>query len=385
VVAVAYKKEPPHKTHYTVADEKNLILIGFLAFLDPPKASAKATIDSLKQSGIKVMVLTGDNELVTKQICGQVGLPTDKILSGGQIEKMNEDQLKQVVAETQIFAKLTPLHKEKIVSALRSLGHAVGFMGDGINDAPALRAADIGISVDSAADIAKESSDIILLEKSLAVLRDGVIEGRRILGNIVKYIEMAASSNFGNMFSVVGASFLLPFLPMLPIQILTNNILYDISQTAIPTDRVDEEYLLKPRQWKINHIKKFILWMGPVSSIFDFITFYIMIKVFQTINNPSLFQTGWFVESLVSQTLIIYVIRTNKIPFLQSSPSKPLLLTTLLIAAVGIYLPYSPLAASLGFTSLPSLYWLILLAMIFGYFVITQIIKTLFIKKYGEA
>lgn len=384
VVAVAYKKEPASKKHYTIADEDDLILIGFLAFLDPPKDTAKETINLLEQSGIKIMVLTGDNVLVTKKICAQVGLPTDKILSGEELEKMDDEELKNAVVDKQIFAKLTPLHKERIVKSLRALGHTVGFMGDGINDAPALRAADIGISVDSAADIAKESSDIILLEKSLSVLRDGVLEGRRILGNIVKYIEMAASSNFGNMFSVVGASIFLPFLPMLPIQILANNMLYDISQTAIPTDKVDEEYLLKPRQWKIDHIKKFILFMGPVSSLFDFITFFVMINIFGALNNPSLFQTGWFVESLVSQTLIIYIIRTNKIPFIQSWPSKTLLITTLTIAAIGIYLPFSFLSSYLGFSALPTTYWTILLAMILGYFILTQIIKVLFIKKYGE-
>ncbi len=384
VVAVAYKKEPAEKNRYTIEDENDLILIGFLAFLDPPKTTAKDTIAMLEKSGIKVMVLTGDNVLVTQKICAQVGLPTDNILSGEDLEKMSDEELKVAVLDKQIFAKLTPLHKERIVKSLRSLGHAVGFMGDGINDAPALRAADIGISVDSAADIAKESSDIILLEKSLSVLLDGVLEGRRILGNIVKYVEMAASSNFGNMFSVVGASIFLPFLPMLPIQILANNMLYDISQTSIPTDKVDEEYLLKPRQWNIDYIRKFIIFIGPVSSLFDFATFFVMIYIFGALHNPALFQTGWFVESLVSQTLIIYIIRTNKIPFLQSWPSKTLLLTTLAIAAIGIYLPYSLLAPYLGFTALPMGYWVILSLMIICYFILTQTLKVLFIRKFGE-
>lgn len=382
VVAIGYKKELNTKNHYTPSDESDLILVGFLAFLDPPKASAKATIANLEKNGIRIMVLTGDNELVSKNICSQVGIETGNILLGSDIEKMDEEDLKQAVAKTQVFAKLTPLHKEKIVRALRSLGHSVGFMGDGINDAPALRAADIGISVDSAADIAKESSDIILLEKSLTVLQDGVLEGRKIFANIIKYIEMAASSNFGNMFSVVGASIFLPFLPMLPIQILTNNLLYDISQTSIPTDHVDLEFLTKPRRWDISLIKKFVLFFGPISSIFDFATYAVMWYIFKAYANPSLFQTGWFVESLVSQTLIIYIIRTNKIPFIQSWPSKTLLLATLSIAFLGCYLPFSPLASILKFTPLPPLYWILLLIMIVFYFIITQTLKNWFNNRY---
>ncbi len=382
VVAIAYKKEPTNKNKYLPKDEADLILLGFLAFLDPPKATAKTTIANLKANGIKVMVLTGDNELVTKKICSEVGLETTNILLGSDIKNFNIEQLKIAIKDKQIFAKLTPLDKEKIVQALREMGHVVGFMGDGINDAPALRAADIGISVDSAADIAKESSDIILLEKSLAVLQDGVLEGRKIFGNIVKYIEMSASSNFGNMFSVVGASLFLPFLPMLPIQILTNNLLYDLSQTAIPSDHIDPEFLTKPRRWDISLIKKFIIFIGPISSIFDFATFGVMWFIFKSYANPSLFQTGWFVESLVSQTLIIYIIRTNKIPFLQSWPSKTLLITTLAIVAIGCYLPFSPLADTLRFTPLPSKYWLFLSVMIVLYFLLTQSIKTWFIRRY---
>ncbi|MFA6548237.1 MAG: magnesium-translocating P-type ATPase [Candidatus Magasanikbacteria bacterium] len=382
VVAIAYKKEPASKNKYSTKDESDLILLGFLAFLDPPKATAKETIAKLEGIGIKVMVLTGDNELVTKKICSQVGLETENILLGSEIENLDSEQLKIAIKDKQIFAKLTPLHKEKIVHALRDMGHVVGFMGDGINDAPALRAADIGISVDSAADIAKESSDIILLEKSLAVLQDGVLEGRKIFGNITKYIKMAASSNFGNMFSVVGASIFLPFLPMLPIQILTNNLLYDVSQTAIPTDNIDPEFLKKPRRWEIKLIKKFILFIGPISSIFDFATYGVMWFVFKAYINPSLFQTGWFVESLVSQTLIIYIIRTNKIPFLQSWPSKALLITTLAIVGLGCYLPFSPLATTLKMTPLPFLYWIILSIMIVIYFILTQTIKTWFNRRY---
>ncbi len=382
VVAIAYKKEPANKIKYTTEDENGLILLGFLAFLDPAKATAKATIANLEANGIKVMVLTGDNELVTKKICSDVGLETDNIILGSDIKNLDLEQLKIAIKDKQIFAKLTPLDKERIVQALRAMGHVVGFMGDGINDAPALRAADIGISVDSAADIAKESSDIILLEKSLAVLQDGVLEGRKIFGNIVKYIEMSASSNFGNMFSVVGASIFLPFLPMLPIQILTNNLLYDLSQTAIPTDKIDPEFLIKPRRWEIKMIKKFILFIGPISSIFDFATYGVMWFVFKGYLNPSLFQTGWFVESLVSQTLIIYIIRTNKIPFIQSWPSKTLLIATLSIVAIGCYLPFSPLAGALKFSPLPLLYWGILSIMIVIYFILTQTIKTWFNRRY---
>jgi Mg2+-importing ATPase len=265
---------------------------------------------------------------------------------------------------------------------LQQQGHVVGFLGDGITDAPALKAADVGISVDSAVDIAKESSDIILLEQSLLVLQEGVIEGRKVFGNIIKYIKMAASSNFGNMFSVVGASIFLPFLPMLPLQILTNNLLYDFSQTTIPTDEVDSEWLLKPRKWAIDEIRRFILFFGPISSIFDYLTFFIMLYVFHSWNNEALFHTGCFVESLFTQTLIIHVIRTNKIPFIQSSASLPLILTSLIIVAIGAWLPSSSLAEALGFVPLPPLYWLFLAAMLLCYVMLTQLVKTWFIRRY---
>lgn len=384
VVAVAYKKITNKKQRYSLADENNLTLLGFLAFLDPPKESSQKAIAQLEQYGVKIKILTGDNEIVTKKICEQVGIPANKIILGSQIENWTDEELKNNIDDIAVFAKLKPHHKEKIVLCLRSLNHTVGFLGDGINDAPALRAADVGISVDSAADIAKESSDIILLEKSLLVLKEGVIEGRKIFSNIIKYIEMSASSNFGNMFSVVGGSLFLPFLPMAPIQILTNNLLYDISQTSIPTDKVDQEFLLKPRQWKIDHIKKFIIFLGPISSIFDFATYFAMLYIFNCWHNHGLFQTGWFVESLATQTLIIYIIRTNKIPFLQSWPSWPLLLTTTAIVGVGIYLPFSPLAKYLGFVPLPPLYWGVLLVFLFVYFLITQLIKMWFVKRYKD-
>jgi Mg2+-importing ATPase len=382
VVAVAIKKIDNVKKRYGIHDESGLTLVGFLAFLDPPKTTAKASLASLRESGITVKLLTGDNALVTKKICDEVGFDATRIVLGSEIEQMSDEEILKAAEEVSVFAKLTPMQKEKIVSALRDAKHTVGFMGDGINDAPALRGADVGISVDTAVDIAKESSDIILLEKDLSVLREGVREGRRIFGNISKYIQMAASSNFGNMFSVVGGSIFLPFLPMLPIQILVNNLLYDASQTTIPTDTVDEEYLEQPRQWRIENIRRFILFIGPISSIFDFATFFVMLFIFNTWLHPSLFQTGWFVESLLSQTLIIHVIRTNKIPFIQSRASWPVIMSTLGIAAVGVALPYTPFAASLGFTPLPLWYWPILIAMLLVYFTLTQTVKRWFAKKY---
>jgi Mg2+-importing ATPase len=333
---------------------------------------------------VDVKILTGDNEIITTYICNQVGMPVDKILLGSQIEALSEADLAEAASMTSIFAKLAPAQKEHIIHALQSKGHVVGFMGDGINDAPALKAADVGISVDSAVDIAKESSDIVLLENSLLVLEQGVIEGRRVFGNIIKYIKMAASSNFGNMFSVVGASAFLPFLPMLPIQVLTNNLLYDFSQTAIPTDNVDADWLVKPRKWTIGEIQRFILFIGPISSIFDYLTFFIMLLVFNAGNDPALFHTGWFVESLFTQTLIIHVIRTNKIPFIQSRASWPLIITSIIIVAVGAWLTVSPLADTLGFVSLPPLYWLLLAIMLPCYVILTQVVKTWFYHRFGE-
>ncbi len=302
---------------------------------------------------------------------------------------MDEVQLAEAAEANSVFAKLSPSHKERIIRALQSKGHVVGFLGDGINDAPALKAADVGISVDSAVDIAKESSDIILLENSLLVLQDGVMEGRRVFGNITKYIKMAASSNFGNMFSVLGASIFLPFVPMLPIQVLTNNLLYDFSQTAIPTDEVDADWLNQPRKWAIGELRRFIIYIGPISSIFDYATYFIMLFVYGAWAHPdaahaALFHTAWFVESLFTQTLIIHVIRTKKIPFIQSRASKALIFTSLAIVAVGGYLPYSPLSGLLGFTPLPWSYWPWLLAMLVTYVILTQVIKTWFYRKFGD-
>jgi Mg2+-importing ATPase len=386
VVAVAYKTIPgdDDEPHYEMQDEADMTLLGFMAFLDPPKETATEALKQLHALNVDVKILTGDNEIITTYICKQVGMPVDKILLGSQIEAMSEADLAEAASVTSIFAKLAPAQKEHIIHALQSKGHVVGFMGDGINDAPALKAADVGISVDSAVDIAKESSDIILMENSLLVLEQGVLEGRRVFGNIIKYIKMAASSNFGNMFSVVGASAFLPFLPMLPIQVLTNNLLYDFSQTAIPTDTVDVDWLEKPRKWTIGEIQRFILFIGPISSIFDYLTFFIMLTIFNAGSNPALFHTGWFVESLFTQTLIIHVIRTNKIPFIQSRASWPLIITSIIIVAVGAWLTVSPLADTLGFVSLPPAYWLLLALMLPCYVILTQLVKTWFYRKFGE-
>jgi Mg2+-importing ATPase len=386
VIALAFKEMPngTDEPVYSVKDEADLILLGFLAFLDPPKDTAIEALKQLHGLSVDVKVLTGDNEIITAYICQQVGIPVEHLLLGSQIETLSDSELAEAANTTSVFARLAPAHKERIIRALQSKGHVVGFMGDGINDAPALKAADVGISVDSAVDIAKESSDIILLENSLLVLEQGVLEGRRVFGNIVKYIKMAASSNFGNMFSVVGASAFLPFLPMLPIQVLTNNLLYDFSQTTIPTDQVDADWLTKPRKWEIGKILRFILFIGPISSIFDYATFFLMLYVFNCWHNPALFHTGWFVESLFTQTLIIHVIRTNRIPFLQSWASWPLILTSLIIVAVGAWLTVSPLAGTLGFVPLPPLFWLYLAIMLLGYAILTQVVKTWFIRRFGE-
>jgi Mg2+-importing ATPase len=386
VIAVAYRIFPGEndEPHYTIQDESKMTLLGYLAFLDPPKETAPAALSKLHEHNVAVKILTGDNDIVTGSICKQVGLPIEQMLLGSDIEDMTDVQLAEAAEKSTVFAKLSPAHKERIIHALQHKGHVVGFMGDGINDAPALKAADVGISVDTAVDIAKESSDIILLENSLMVLEQGVMEGRRVFGNIIKYIKMASSSNFGNMFSVLGGSLFLPFVPMLPIQVLTNNLLYDFSQTSIPTDEVDQDWLNRPRKWAIGELRRFILYIGPISSIFDYLTFFIMLYIFKSWSNPELFHTGWFVESLFTQTLIIHVIRTNKIPFIQSRASRALILTSLAIVAIGAWLTVSPLAPALGFVRLPPLYWLFLLGMLLAYVVLTQVVKTWFYRKFGD-
>ena len=382
VIAVAYKEVDGAKKIFSNEDEIGLTLVGFLAFFDPPKASVSETIKDLKALGVNIKILTGDNEIVTAKICNDLKFEFNKILLGREIEKFTEEELAKEIRDVSVFAKLSPYDKEKIIKALQKDNHVVGFLGDGINDSLSLLAADVGISVDTAADIAKESSDLILLEKSLLVLKDGIKEGRRIFDNIIKYIKMAASSNFGNMFSVVGASIFLPFLPMLPVQILANNMLYDFSQMTIPTDNVDEEFLLKPKKWDFKNIKRFILFFGPISSLFDYATFFVLLYVFHAFGNQALFHTGWFVESLLTQTLIVHVIRTNKIPFLQSRASWPLIISTICVIAVGLYLPFSRLAGAFQFVPLPPLYFVILVIGLVLYLTLTQFLKKYFIRKY---
>lgn len=395
VLAIATKDVEPRAaaaagaTPYGKADEQDLILRGYVAFLDPPKEGAAAAIEALQRHGIAVKVVTGDNDLVARKICKEVGLSSDAVLSGDEVEKMSAEQLADAVENTTLFARVSPAHKQRIIKALQSRKHTVGFMGDGINDAPALHAADVGISVDTAVDIAKEAADMILLEKSLLVLDEGVIEGRKVFSNIIKYVRMGASSNFGNMFSVLGASVFVPFLPMLPVQILANNLLYDIGQTTIPTDAVDPERIVAPRRWDLAELTRFVLFIGPCSSVFDYTTYFMMLYLFNcwdvstppaAAHSASLFQTGWFVESLLTQTLIIHVIRTNKIPMLQSRSSWPVLVMSLVIMAIGIAIPYSPLGPYLGFSKLPALYWPLLGATLLCYVLLTQSVKMLLLR-----
>jgi Mg2+-importing ATPase len=395
VLAIATKDVEPRgavtgeASPYGKADEKDLNLRGYLAFLDPPKEGAAGAIKALQLHGITVKVVTGDNDLVARKICKEVGLATEFVTLGDEVESMSAEQLADTAEKTTLFARVSPAHKQRIIKALQSRKYAVGFMGDGINDAPALHAADVGISVDTAVDIAKEAADMILLEKSLLVLDQGVIEGRKVFSNIIKYVRMGASSNFGNMFSVLGASVFVPYLPMLPVQILANNLLYDIGQTTIPTDTVDPERIVSPRHWDLAELTRFVLFIGPCSSVFDYTTYFMMLYLFNcwdistaqaAAHSASLFQTGWFVESLLTQTLIIHVIRTNKIPMLQSRSSWPVLVMSLVIMATGIAIPFSPLGPYLGFSKLPALYWPLLAATLLCYVLLTQGVKMLLLR-----
>jgi Mg2+-importing ATPase len=384
VLLVAVKEYEERPLTYSVADESNMIVAGFIGFLDPAKSSAKPAIEALHKLGVGLKVLTGDNEIVTMKICRDVGIPVNHVVMGNELERMGDEELTAQIDDISIFAKLSPAQKSRVVKILQSKGHTVGFMGDGINDAAALRDADVGISVDTAVDIAKESADIILLEKDLMVLRKGVIYGRRTFGNIIKYIKMTASSNFGNMFSMLGASALFPFLPMLPIQILVQNLLYDISQISIPWDRMDADYIEQPRKWDAGGISTFMIFIGPISSIFDYATFWLMWYVFKA-NSPahqSLFQSGWFIEGLLSQTLIVHMIRTRKIPFIQSWATPPVLLLTGAIMAVGIWLPFSGFAPALQMVPLPGGYFPWLIAILLTYCLLTQLVKVWFIQKF---
>jgi Mg2+-importing ATPase len=385
VVAVAIKQMPPTRETYGLADECELTLVGYIAFLDPPKESTAPALKALADHGVAVKILTGDNQLVTRKICKEVGLQTGAIVLGSEIEAMNDEQLARAAEDNNVFARLTPTHKDRIVRALRSRGHIVGFLGDGINDAPAIRTADIGISVDSAVDIAKEAADIILLEKSLLVLEQGVQEGRRTFANILKYIKMTASSNFGNVFSVLVASAFLPFLPMLPLQLLVQNLMYDISQTAIPFDNVDPELVQQPQRWRPDDIGRFMVVFGPVSSVFDICTYAVMWFVFgaTTEAQSPLFQAGWFLEGLATQTLIVHMIRTQKLPFVQSRPATPLLLTTIAIVAFGVLIVVSPMAHVFKFAELPLAYFPWWFAMVAGYVVLTQAVKAWYLRRYG--
>ena len=385
VVAVASREMPPTQENYGIADEAGLTLIGYVAFLDPPKESTAPAIEALSAHGVTVKVLTGDNELVTAKICREVGLPQMGVLKGSDIEPMSDTELATAVESHNVFAKLTPDQKDRIVKTLKANGHVVGFMGDGINDAPALRSADIGISVDTAVDIAKEAADIILLEKSLMVLEEGVIEGRKTFANMLKYIKMTASSNFGNVFSVVVASAFIPFLPMLPMHLLVLNLLYDISQIAIPFDNVDDELVKAPQRWNPGEIGRFMVYFGPVSSIFDIATYVVMWYVFgaNTPEHQTLFQSGWFIESLMTQTLVVHMIRTQKVPFIESRAGLPLLATTAAIMAIGIFIPMGPFAANFKLHALPLGYFPILAAFLFCYMVLTQLMKRFYLRRFG--
>ena len=395
VLAIATKQVPPkgpvvQGTPYGKSDESELILQGYVAFFDPPKETCAAAIADLRGHGVAVKVITGDNDLVARKICKEVGLQVDAVLLGADVERMSDTELAEASEKVTLFARVSPAHKQRIIKALQSRGHTVGFMGDGINDAPGLHAADVGISVDTAVDIAKAAADMILLEQSLRVLDEGVLEGRKVFANISKYVRMGASSNFGNMFSVLGASVFVPFLPMLPIQILSNNLLYDIGQTTIPTDSVDADQIQRPRPWNIKALTRFIVFIGPCSSVFDYTTYFVMLYLFgcwnvstpaAAIHSASLFQTGWFVESLLTQTLIIHVIRTNKLPFVQSRASWPVLGMGLLIIAVGVGLPFFAAGRYLGFTQLPGRYWPLLALTITCYMALTQGVKMLLLRR----
>lgn len=385
ILAVAQKNEVPEVNVFSVADESNMVLIGFVGFLDPPKASAAKAIQTLKDHGVRTVVLTGDSEGVAIKVCNKVGVDTSYVLTGGQVEAMSDQELAAAVAKCDLFAKLSPIQKERVVASFQEMGFTVGYMGDGINDAPALRQADVGISVDNAVDIAKETADIILLEKDLMVLEEGVISGRKTFGNISKYIKMATSGNLGNMISVLVASVFLPFLPMLPVQILTQNLLNDFSQIGMPFDRMDDDYVRLPRKWDTTSIKSFMFSMGPLSSLFDLLCFAVLYWVFgwQTAETAPLFHAGWFVFGTVSQVVVIHIIRTAKIPFLQSLPSRPLVVSTFLVTIVSLFVAFTEAAQGIDMMRLPLSYmpWLVLL--LTGYFLAAQLMKNSYIKKYG--
>lgn len=380
VIAVAFKQVPFAQDAFTVDDERELIFLGTLAFFDPPKATVAETLAALKELGVNTKILTGDNELVTSKVCKEVGIPVERILLGTEMDRMSDEALARIIDDVSICARLTPIQKDRIIHILKRKGHVVGYIGDGINDAPSLRAADVGISVNNAVDVAKESASIILLEKSLDALKDGVLEGRRTFANTMKYIMMGTSSNFGNMFSMAFAAVMLPFLPMLPVQILLNNFLYDLSQVTIPSDQVDEDAVARPKRWNVAFIRRFMLVFGPVSSLFDVLTFSILLYVFQA--SEAVFQTSWFIESLATQILVIYVIRSRYSP-LASRPSKWLAFTTLACVVVGMIIPYTALGAFFGFTPLPTPYLIVIIGLVALYLILVECMKHWFYQRYG--
>ena len=380
VLAIAWRDVPRDHPHAVVSDETELVLAGFAAFLDPPKESAGSALAALKASGVAIKIVTGDSELVTQHICGKLNIPVSGVLTGKEIAQMDDQALRIRVETANLFCRVNPAQKDRVILALRARGHVVGYLGDGINDAPSLHSADVGISVESAVDVAKEAADIILLEQDLHVLHDGVLEGRRTFANIMKYIMMGTSSNFGNMFSMAAASLFLPFLPMLPTQILLNNILYDISEVPIPLDEVDPEQVSGPRVLDMKFIQNFMLVIGPISSLFDFLTFYIMLVVLNA--NEALFQTGWFVESLTTQVLVIFVIRTRGNPF-KSRAHPVLVATSLAVVAIGAVLPFTPLGAYFGFVAPPARFYFILAVMVVAYLVIVEAAKQVFYRRYA--
>ena len=380
VLAVAYRSVA-QEANYRKTDEQTMVLLGFLTFADPPKSDVAQVLQALKNDGVQVKILTGDNELVTRHVCEKVGLESSRIVLGNELDHMSDAALTHVVEQVNVFARVSPAQKNRIILALKRRKHVVGYIGDGINDAPSLHTADVGISVSTGVDVAKDAASIILLEQSLQVLHNGILEGRKAFGNVIKYLLMGTSSNFGNMFSMAGAYIFLPFLPMLPSQILLNNFLYDLSQITIPTDNVDASFIKKPQHWDISLIRKFMIFIGPISSIFDFLTFFIMLRVFYA--GAVLFHTGWFVESLATQTLVLFIIRTAGNP-LRSRPSRPLAITTLLIVAIGMLLPYTPLAVPLGFTPLPGLYFLFLVVMTAIYLLFVELLKRRLMRRYAQ-
>ena len=380
VLGLAYRKNVHNSAIYEIKDEKHMILTGFMGFLDPPKESSAEAIKSLHHYGVNVKVLTGDNEIVAQKICKQVGIKVNRVLSGMDIKKMSDETLMDEVEDVNLFAKLEPNQKARIIELLQDKEHTVGFMGDGVNDTPALRSADVGISVDSAADITKEVSSIILLEKSLLVLEDAILEGRTVFGNMMKYIKMTISSNFGNVFSILVASAFLPFLPMLSIQLLVQNLLYDASQLTIPWDKMDKEEIRTPTKWRTSDLMKFTLSIGPISSVFDIATFLLMWFVFHanTLASAPLFHSGWFVIGLITQTIVVHIIRTKKIPFIESTASMSVILSTLIVVIIALLLPGSKVGSSLGFVALPTSYWQWMVFIVIGYILTTQFVKKIY-------